>query len=543
MKSSAVPMAMAVAAHPAPAESVSRAGAVAYLLLTALMLTPLLWVPVPPLVDYPNHLARMWILVAGGKIPELAGDYIIHWRLVPNLAMDLVIPALARVMPLEVAGRVFIGLTMLGLAGGTLALHRALHGRTSLWPACALLFIYNAALFWGFLNFLCGLALFFLLFSGWIATREWRTPPRLFVFSLAAAILLIFHLFAFGLYGLSVMSYEFGRRVQGWRLSRAAFLSLFGIGLQFIPALFLWWMSLSNSGPMFTKYGSWADKRYALLAPWTFSHQPLLLDKLTICFCAGFLAFAILTRSLKLVPEMRWPLWMMAAVAIAMPNWLSGSWAADTRLPIALPFIIIASTRLQSSHKRVIGLCALGAAMLFGVRIWSTTEAWRAYGREFAEFSAAAEAIRPGSRFLVVQPSMLPEDAIPLAGLPLAVDRRYGQVYWHMPALAVIERDAFFPYLFTGWTPVQPNPRNAGLYQTQSIPLTPEELRQGIEPVDPETWTTPNFLGELLYFRDWPKTFDYVLWIDFGHPPAAVPSILEPVSSGSFFRIYRIAKP
>ena len=40
-------------------------GTSAYVLLGALVLSPLLWVSVPPLVDYPNHLARMWILVHG----------------------------------------------------------------------------------------------------------------------------------------------------------------------------------------------------------------------------------------------------------------------------------------------------------------------------------------------------------------------------------------------------------------------------------------------------------------------------------------------
>ena len=33
-----------------------------YVGLCAFALSPLLWVRVPPLVDYPNHLARMWIL-------------------------------------------------------------------------------------------------------------------------------------------------------------------------------------------------------------------------------------------------------------------------------------------------------------------------------------------------------------------------------------------------------------------------------------------------------------------------------------------------
>src|SRR6266853_104807 len=72
----------------------------AYLLLCGFTLSPLAWVSVPRLVDYPNHLARMWILLQNGKIPELADNYIVHWRLLPNLAMDLVVPLLAQIMPI-----------------------------------------------------------------------------------------------------------------------------------------------------------------------------------------------------------------------------------------------------------------------------------------------------------------------------------------------------------------------------------------------------------------------------------------------------------
>ncbi len=136
--------------------------------LAAATLSPLLWASVPPLVDYPNHLARMWILVHRTEIPELARNYVVHWRLLPDMAMDFVVPALALAMPVELAGRVFIALTMLGLIGGTVTLHRVLQGRFSVWPLWSVLFIYNAVLFWGFLSCLFAIAVYLFAFSGWI---------------------------------------------------------------------------------------------------------------------------------------------------------------------------------------------------------------------------------------------------------------------------------------------------------------------------------------------------------------------------------------
>ena len=79
-----------------------------YVALGAVTLSPLLWVRVPPLVDYPSHIARMWILVHGAEIPELARNYTVHWRLLPDLAMDLIVPVLSTMMAVEQAGRVFI---------------------------------------------------------------------------------------------------------------------------------------------------------------------------------------------------------------------------------------------------------------------------------------------------------------------------------------------------------------------------------------------------------------------------------------------------
>src|SRR5215469_18135242 len=86
-------------AHTAGESSMQRPVCLAiFVILSAATLSPLLWVQVPPLVDYPNHLARMWILAHGAEIAELANNYNINWRILPNLAMDLVVPALAQVM-------------------------------------------------------------------------------------------------------------------------------------------------------------------------------------------------------------------------------------------------------------------------------------------------------------------------------------------------------------------------------------------------------------------------------------------------------------
>ncbi len=59
------------------------------------------------MVDYPNHLARMYILSASGT-PDANPFYRTAWALYPNLAMDLIIPQMARLIDVETATRLFL---------------------------------------------------------------------------------------------------------------------------------------------------------------------------------------------------------------------------------------------------------------------------------------------------------------------------------------------------------------------------------------------------------------------------------------------------
>jgi len=80
----------------------------AFLALYLLTALPILRAELPPLVDYPNHLARMHVLIEQPRSQALQQYYAIHWAPLPNLAMDLTVPALARIMPLDWAAKAFV---------------------------------------------------------------------------------------------------------------------------------------------------------------------------------------------------------------------------------------------------------------------------------------------------------------------------------------------------------------------------------------------------------------------------------------------------
>jgi len=514
-----------------------------FVILSAATLSPLLWIQVPPLVDYPNHLARMWILIHGTQTPELASNYSVDWRMVPNLAMDLVVFGLSRTMPVEAAGRVFVGLAMLAVVAGTVTLHRVLHGRPSIWPIWSVLFVYNAALFWGFVNFLFATGVYLFAFSGWTATQHWRLGPRILTFSAVASLLVPLHLFAFALYGLSVVCYELTGCRDLVPMSLKSIFSRVTICLQFFPGILLWYLSLGHSRSTFTAFGDPIFKFYALISPVTFGVEPTALEWATVAGIVLFLIVSIVGQGLKCVLRMRLLLAAMAAVAVLTPNWLSGSYLADIRLPIALPFVLIASTDFKAQKKGIAKSVAAAAFLLLGVRVWTVSQVWRDYDRWFDEFRTASAVIAPGARLLVVK-SPVPDEEKRLPGVPTSLATLQSPVFNHMAALAVIDRAAFFPYLFTGLHSIKVAPRNEAVSQAQAGPITPDELTKSADPEQAKTLDTgPNFLGERPYWRDWPQTFDFVLWVDLTGGPKPELKQLQPLAKGSFFDIYRVARP
>ena len=78
-----------------------------FVALLALVSAPLFLVSHPPLHDYPNHLARSFLILNQGD-QVLQRFYSIEWVVVPNLAMDIIVPALAHFLPLALAGKLFI---------------------------------------------------------------------------------------------------------------------------------------------------------------------------------------------------------------------------------------------------------------------------------------------------------------------------------------------------------------------------------------------------------------------------------------------------
>lgn len=73
-----------------PADAADLSGVRFWALFAALFLTaalPVLWVELPPLFDYPNHLARMELLLRLPASETLQRYYELRWRPVPRISV------------------------------------------------------------------------------------------------------------------------------------------------------------------------------------------------------------------------------------------------------------------------------------------------------------------------------------------------------------------------------------------------------------------------------------------------------------------------
>jgi len=148
--------------------------ALAGVALLALFSVPIFSTVLPPLFDYPNHLARFLLLLTGGN-----SFYEVRWVPLPNLAGDLIVPLLARLIPLEFAGKLFLVLSFALIVGGAVWLNRLVSGGWRLWPLLTAAFLYNRQFLWGFINYLFGLGIALCGVALWLALEHARAWLRL----------------------------------------------------------------------------------------------------------------------------------------------------------------------------------------------------------------------------------------------------------------------------------------------------------------------------------------------------------------------------
>jgi hypothetical protein len=284
----------------------------------------------------------MHILSTLKNSAQLQSYYEIVWRPLPNLAMDLTVPPLARWLPLAWAAKAFVVATLCLMSGGAAVLHRVLFGKWSAWPPLAFLLLYDATLLWRLINYLFGLGISLFALALWIALRS---RPRLrFALGTAFALVLFFaHLLAFGLYGVMAIGYEAGAILRGRLRPVRAMGALILAGAPFLPPAAIYLLLTPKAGGGHIAYLpiSYKITSFVLI----FGIYNLAFD--LTCFAIAVLAtsFAFWRRWVRLHPAMVMPLGLLFLTYLIMPDQLATASGADRRIPLLLALLLVAGSR------------------------------------------------------------------------------------------------------------------------------------------------------------------------------------------------------
>jgi len=419
-----------------------------------LAVVPLFSTVLPPLFDYPNHLARMHLLSEGGN-----QFYAVHWGPLPNLAQDLIVPPLARLMPLDIASKLFLVAIFGLITGATIWLNRLVTGTWRMWPLLAFLLLYNRTFLWGFLNYLFGVGVALVGTALWLALEHKRWWLRTLTSSLVALACYLSHIVAFGFYALVIIGVELS---PGWtelRARRWAPLSrrMLIAGVQFvIPAmLFLGYWHPAAAGTSYAAFWRKTDLLFSV-----FDNYDRAFDIVCFALFVGLLGWLAAMRRLGLTPRLASATGLVFAAYLLLPSQLHGGSGADHRLPIAIFLLLIAASAPEFPNRRAAAAIAGATAVLLVVRLTYIEYAWLRADRVYSADLAGLDMLPRGAKVAVAYPAT----AVNFAPIPEL----------HLAVLAIARREAFVPTLFAyeGQQPIALRPPYAALANA----ATPPEL-------------------------------------------------------------------
>ena len=511
-----------------------------FVLLAAITSVPVLLHPWQPLSDYINHLARMYVIAQGNADPDLSRFYQVDWQLIPNLMMDLIVPILQRVMNVYLAGQVYSIMCFVLILSGTLALNRCLYGRWSALPLIAFPLLYNRIYLVGTMNYLFGIGLALWALAAWMALRERALPLRLAMSILFVLVLFISHLFSVGIYALGILTFELQRLVVLWAGEQqplqsedlkdrpkirwsSALLDFVASGLPFLPVVPL--LLASPTWKLGDSFDWDLNGKLDGILYVIDVYSPVVAFSLT-AIVALALGWGIRHRAVGF-HRFGWMLLIVGGVTyLAMPRIMFETYMADQRLPLALAFMIVASTSVALRNDLVRRGFAAALVLLLTLRVGEVQGMWDELARGSEAFRQSVERIDRGSKVLVAYAD--PDAGENVRGLWLV----------HAACLSIIERSALVTTAFTVVGKQILHVRGDYRARVDTEDGTPPSVKTLLKTGDPVDDAEPE------YWSRWTRDFDYLYVLftgsDYRNPD---PARLAPVYAGTKFALYRMIRP
>ena len=392
--------------------------------LALIALLPMALVRVPGMADLPNHIARHHVLA--GDSTGLARWFVVGWRWIGNLGVDLPVVALTPWLGVETATRVIVALIAPLTVLGIVALARAAHGRLTAGAMLALPFAMAQPWMYGFVNYCLGVALALIVAAAWIGWQPRSAIVRSVAFAVAALAVWTAHIQGWAVLLILVAGAELAQVVKARDLVRRTARAL-PLMVPLVPML-----AWRSGGPGLL----WSYDRHVLFAK--------AMDFVTVLkgsspafdlaetAIIGLAALAALACAGRPAVDRRLAVGavLLLLATMLLPTTVLGSWGADLRLaPVAIVIALLAIAP-AADPRRERALVAIGIA-LFVVRVAAVTVVWSRADGVLARRLTLLDAVPRGSRMGYV--SLWPDCRTPWTLTP---ERKLG-------AYAVTRRDAF----------------------------------------------------------------------------------------------------
>lgn len=470
--------------------------------------------------DYPNHLAVSYLEANLADDPGLQRFYQIAHVLQPNLAMDLLVAPLGRLVGIQAAGTVFLVASILlpPLAG--LLLARTLgHGRVSWINLLVFSAIFNGCLYWGLNEYLFAAGLALLLLALWI-----RMAPSLIKFTIFTAALIglaLMHALGPLLFGYMVLLFEINRyalsgvTAMRQRLLKAA---LFELPALCLPLIFMYYIvfDLEPQADIFL-YG-WSMRWAAIISAFSFGSVVLTV----ISFIVFIMFFYVSLRQgyITIRPECRLLCIGMAGLALATPYVVFGIELLHIRFGFVFVILLCASSVIPYPTIHYRALVTSAFCIMIVTQFVSAYLTLSRIDSDMREVRSALSSTRYGSRILVSMRDDMEKTAL-----------------MHAAGYAVIDRGAFVPGLFIRTTPLEVTEPVAPL--TSQRAAAPYALAYGLRHRRPRRDGSGSSRP---YVRDWPEHFDYVLFLRDGPGETLSFTCLAPVAEHPRFVLYEVER-
>jgi hypothetical protein len=364
---------------------------------------PLLYPPVPPLVDLLGHMGRYRVELDIAQSPWLQRYYSYHWAAIGNLGVDLLVMPLARLIGLEPAVKLIV-LTIPPLTvAGFLWVAREVHGRIPPTAFFAVPFVYGHPFLFGFVNFALSMALAFLAFGLWLHLgHSGRTRLRAWLFVPISLIVFFCHTYGWGALGLLCFSAEavrlHDRGLSWWKAAIHAALHASVMALPLV--IMLAWRSETHGGST-GDWFNWKAKFYWLQM--ALRDRDKWYDIASVGVAFVVLIEALRSRRLTFSRNLAFSGLVLVVGFVCLPRIIFGSAYADMRLVPYMIATLLLAIRFRGEINRRLGSVLAGLGLLFCVvRLGSTTVSLAEASNDQVAKLAALDQIERGARVITL---------------------------------------------------------------------------------------------------------------------------------------------